>query len=199
MRKLILEHIVACGAALLAIAAVGGCASVDNSNTNKNSSAGASLPSVNLAGYMGEWQQVAHIPNRFQRQCVSGAKASYRLLDTGQVEVRNQCRTASGLDSVTGVARPRAGATIESGELRPGSLEVAFAPSWLRWTPFVWADYDIVYLSPDRSLAVVTEPSRTYMWVLSRTSEIDEMGWRGIERHLLDLGFVRDQWVKDRS
>ncbi|WP_422823981.1 lipocalin family protein [Variovorax robiniae] len=147
--------------------------------------------------YMGEWHQVAHIPNWFQRKCVSGAKASYRRLASGQVAVRNECRTKSGLESVAGVARPRSGVVVDSGQLRPTLLEVAFVPSWLRWAPLFWANYDIVYLSPDQHLATVTEPSRSYMWVLSRTSSIAESEWNLVERRLRELGFQRDQWVRD--
>ncbi|WP_146081882.1 lipocalin family protein, partial [Pseudoxanthomonas sp. KAs_5_3] len=60
----------------------------------------AALPAVDLPNYMGEWHQIAHIPNWFQASCVSGAKATYRLLRSGEVEVRNECQTKSGLDSV---------------------------------------------------------------------------------------------------
>ncbi|SFM10858.1 apolipoprotein D and lipocalin family protein [Variovorax sp. OV329] len=183
-------------AALPAAIAISGCAIGSGA---KSRDADARLPSVDVASYMGEWKQVAHIPNWFQRQCVSGTKATYKLLERGQIEVRNECQTKSGPDSVVGLARPRAGATVDSGQLRPASLEVAFAPQWLRWMPLVWANYDVVYLSPDRRVAIVTEPSRTYMWVLSRTSDVDASVWRDVESRLAELGFARDQWVKDRS
>ena len=176
----------AVSAALLSACAVGGRANNE-----------APLPAVDLASYMGEWQQVAHIPNWFQRNCVSGTKATYSLLASGQVEVRNECQTRTGLDSVVGVARPRTGVTIDAGQLRPASLEVAFAPGWVRWVPLAWGNYDIVYLSPDRRVAIVTEPSRRYMWVLSRSRTIADSEWNTVERRLAQLGFQRDQWIKD--
>lgn len=157
----------------------------------------AALPSIDLASYMGEWYQVAHIPNRFQAACVSGTKATYRLLKSGEIEVRNECQTKSGLNGVVGAARPRAGAALESGQLRPATLEVAFAPSWIRWMPLAWANYDVVYLSSDARVAIVTEPSRSYLWVLSRTSRIADDEWMQVERRLKQLGFRHDQWVKD--
>ncbi|MEJ8853119.1 lipocalin family protein [Variovorax robiniae] len=177
--------------ALLSTALVSGCA------FGERGTAQATLPAVDLASYMGEWQQLAHIPNWFQRKCVSDTRASYRLLASGQVEVRNECRTKTGTDSVVGVARPRTGAVVESGRLQPASLEVAFAPEWVRWVPLVWGNYDIVYLSTDRRVAIVTEPSRRYMWVLSRTGKIAQSEWTAVELRLTQLGFQRDQWVRD--
>ncbi|MEJ8851002.1 lipocalin family protein [Variovorax rhizosphaerae] len=177
--------------ALLSAALVSGCAFGERATRQ------ATLPAVDLASYMGEWQQLAHIPNWFQRKCVSRTRASYRLLASGQVEVRNECETKSGNDSVVGVARPRTDAVVESGQLRPASLEVAFAPEWVRWVPLAWGNYDIVYLSPDRRVAIVTEPSRRYMWVLSRTRTIAEGEWKAVESRLTQLGFQRDQWVRD--
>ena len=182
--------------ALAVVATVSGCAA-DSSESRRNAS--PALPSVDLAGYMGEWHQMAHIPNRFQRQCVSGAKASYKLLPSGQVEVRNECQTRSGIDSVVGAARPRDGAVVRSGQLRPASLEVAFAPAWTRWVPLVWANYDVAYLSSDGRVAIVTEPSRSYMWVLSRSKTLGEPEWKDVEQRLETLGFKRDEWVRDTA
>jgi apolipoprotein D and lipocalin family protein len=63
--------------------------------------------------------------------------------------------------------------------------------------PLAWGNYDIVYLSPDGRVAIVTEPSRRYMWVLSRTRGIADSEWVAVERRLAQLGFQRDQWIKD--
>ena len=92
------------------------------------------LPSLDVAAYMGTWYQVAWIPNRFQKQCVSDTAATYRDRGDGTVEVLNRCKLADGKsDSVLGIARPPAGvARIEGGQLKPARLEVSFLPAWLR-------------------------------------------------------------------
>jgi len=54
------------------------------------------LPSLDVAAYMGTWYQVAWIPNRFQKQCVSDTVATYRDLGDGRIEVLNRCKQADG-------------------------------------------------------------------------------------------------------
>lgn len=172
------------GAALLCLAAAG-------------SRAAEAIPSLDIARYMGTWHQVAHYPNRFQQQCVRDTSATYRALDSGAIEVLNRCTTADGrVDSVTGLARPR-GATVEGGLLRPASLEVSFLPAWLRWLPFGWGSYDVVSLSADGRVAIVSEPSMDYLWVLSRDREIDQARWSAVQGFLRDAGFDLGRLVRD--
>ena len=56
----------------------------------------------------------------------------------------------------------------------PAKLKVRFAPSWLRFFPFVWGDYWVIGLADDYSWAVVGSPDREYLWVLSRTPRLDD-------------------------
>ena len=128
------------------------------------------LPAIDVAAYMGAWYQVAWIPNRFQKQCVSDTVATYRDLGDGRVEVLNRCKQADGsIDSVLGIARPPAGvARIDGGQLLPARLEVSFLPTWLRWTGIGWGAYWVVDLAPDGRYAIVSEASREYLWVLAR-------------------------------
>ena len=109
------------------------------------------LPSLDVAPYMGTWYQVAWIPNRFQKQCVSDTAATYRDRGDGSVEVLNRCKLADGsLDDVLGVARAPAGVSrIEAGKLMPARLEASFLPAWLRWTGIGWGAYWVVDLAPD--------------------------------------------------
>ncbi len=147
----------------------------------------AALPSLDVDAYMGRWYQVALYPNRFQSQCLSDTSATYRLVPGG-VEVTNQCTTKDGPERVVGMARPR-GSELGGGMLKPASLEVAFAPTWLRWLPLVWGNYDVVHLTPDKRLAIVSEPSQSYLWVLSRERSLSDAQWQAVERYARDNGF----------
>ena len=51
-------------------------------------------------------------------------------------------------------------------------LEVRFAPEWLSFLPIVWGDYWVIDLDPQYQVAVVSDPSRNYLWILSRTPQI---------------------------
>jgi apolipoprotein D and lipocalin family protein len=146
---------------------------------------------------MGTWYQVAHYPNRFQQQCERDTNATYKLLGGDRIEVVNRCTTTDGrVDTATGVARPR-DAVIDVGQLRPASLEVSFLPAWLRWLPWGWGSYDVIYLSADQRVAIVSEPSRKYLWVLSRDRVLEDTRWSAVQDVLVREGFEVGRLLRD--
>jgi apolipoprotein D and lipocalin family protein len=136
---------------------------------------------VDLPRYAGQWHEVARYPNRFQRQCIGDTTATYALRDDGKVSVVNRCRTRDGHDEVGGVARRVDG--------RTDRLQVSFLPAALRWLPIGWGDYWVIELAPDYRYAVVGEPSRQYLWVLSRSRTLSPEDRRAIEARLPAHGY----------
>jgi len=152
----------------------------------------AALPSLDVPSYMGTWYQVAWFPNRFQKQCVSHTSATYRRLPEG-VEVLNRCRLADGrIDDVLGLARP-AGSVLVGDRLEPAKLEVSFLPGWLRWLP-IWGDYWVIQRAGDGRYAVISEASRKYLWVLSRTPQLAAADETAIRSQLVQQGFDLSPW-----
>jgi apolipoprotein D and lipocalin family protein len=148
-----------------------------------------SLPSLEVPPYMGTWYQVALFPNRFQAQCVSDTTATYRQLPDGSVEVANRCRTADGrLDEAMGRARPTG--ALRGTTLAPAQLQVSFLPEWIRWLPVGWGTYWVVQLATDGRYAVVSEPTRQYLWVLSRTPRLTPEDETAIRSRLIEQGFA---------
>jgi apolipoprotein D and lipocalin family protein len=93
--------------------------------------------------------------------------------------VDNACRNADGgTEQAIGTARVTG----------PSTLEVRFAPDWLAFLPFVWANYWVVDLDPDYTLAAVSEPGRRYLWVLSRTPSIAPERWQALIARLQAMG-----------
>jgi apolipoprotein D and lipocalin family protein len=116
--------------------------------------------SVDLARYMGEWYEIALLPNSFQSMCVADTQASYRL-DGDVVRVRNRCRKADGgIEEANGLAKVVEGS-------RNAKLRVSF------FRPF-YGDYWILALDPNYRWVLIGEPSRKYGWVLSRTPALDD-------------------------
>jgi apolipoprotein D and lipocalin family protein len=147
-----------------------------------------SLPSLEVPPYMGTWYQVALFPNVFQRQCVSDTTATYRQLPDGTVEVLNRCRTAEGrTDDATGSARPTG--TLSGSTLAPAQLKVSFLPAWLRWLPVGWGAYWVIQLADDGRYAVISEPSRQYLWILSRQPRLASADEAAIRARLAQQGF----------
>ena len=124
------------------------------------------IASLDAPRYMGRWYEIAKFPNWFQRVCASQTQAHYELQTDGTVRVLNRCRNASGeWKEALGTAR-------SVGGVGSPKLQVRFAPDWLAWLPLVWGNYWVVDLDDDYQLAAVSEPSREYLWVLSRTPQV---------------------------
>ncbi len=147
-----------------------------------------SLPVLEVPPYMGTWYQVALFPNVFQRQCVTDTTATYRQLPDGTVEVKNRCRTADGrMDEALGQARPTG--TLTGTTLAPARLEVSFLPAWLRWLPVGWGRYWVIQLADDGRYAVISEPTREYLWILSRQPRLSPADEAAIRSRLAQQGF----------
>lgn len=141
----------------------------------------ATVGSIDVARYAGLWYEIANYPNRFQKVCVRNTTAEYTARDDGNVQVVNRCATADGTSSVDGLARRVGGSTDK--------LEVSFLPAALRWLPIGWGDYWVIGLAPDYRYAVVGEPSRKYLWVLSRTPTLSVEDRRAIDALLRERGY----------
>jgi apolipoprotein D and lipocalin family protein len=136
---------------------------------------------VDLNKYAGLWYEIAKIPNRFQKHCVSGTTAEYRLKDDGKIEVINSCIDEDGqIDKADGIAR-----IVDSKS--NAKLEVSFF-SILGWRPF-WGDYWIIGLDEDYKWVVVGTPDRKYGWVLSRTPQLDQETMNLVYQILIDQGY----------
>ena len=125
------------------------------------------IASLDVPRYLGAWYEIAKFPNWFQKKCVSDTKAVYSLKADGNLQVLNSCKTGSGETSLAH------GTAKQVGSKDSSKLEVRFAPDWLSFLPMVWGDYWVIDLDPQYQVAAVSDPKRDYLWVLSRTPQID--------------------------
>jgi apolipoprotein D and lipocalin family protein len=123
---------------------------------------------VDLARYAGKWHQIAYYPTRFQKNCEVNVTAEYTLNADGTVKVRNECFKLNGTrKAIIGTARV---VNVETN----AELKVKFfwfAPA---------GDYWIVDLGADYEYAVVSEPKRKFLWVLSRTPQMPKAQYEAI-------------------
>lgn len=139
--------------------------------------------SVSLDRYIGKWYEVARFPNRFQTQCTGDVTAEYQKRGDGRIDVTNRCRKADrAFKEAIGVAR-----IVDTGSNT--KLKVRFAPAWLSWVPMVWGDYWIIGLAQDYSYAVVGEPGREYLWILSRTPNMSGESYQAALKQAAEQGF----------
>jgi apolipoprotein D and lipocalin family protein len=140
-----------------------------------------SIASLDLPRYLGRWYEIAKFPNRFQKQCVANTTAEYSM-DAGAVKVVNRCQLANGgMQEAVGTAR-------QLGAANSAKLEVRFAPAWLSFVPQVWGSYWVIDLDAGYQLAAVSEPSREYLWILSRNPKVDATRYAELLSRLQDKG-----------
>jgi apolipoprotein D and lipocalin family protein len=131
---------------------------------------------VDLNRYTGRWYEIAKYPNRFERKCDRNVTATYTLRSDGKINVVNACTTREGkLTQANGWAK-----VVDQ---KTGSkLKVTF------FWPF-FGDYWIIDLSPNYEYAVVGEPRRKYLWILSRTPMMDDKLYAEITGRLAAKGY----------
>ena len=132
------------------------------------------VPKVDLERYAGRWYEIASFPQSFQRGCTD-SRADYRFRDDGTVEVLNSCLRDGRVDTAKGKAWVVDKAT-------GARLKVSF------FWPFR-GDYWIIELGAGYEYAVVSAPSMKYLWILSRTPQMDERRYQEIVGRLKDRGF----------
>lgn len=69
------------------------------------------------------------------------------------------------------------------------ALQVRFAPAILSFLPQVWGDYRIIGLDADYRWALVGEPAREYLWILSRTPVMSDADYDRALAIAKDNGF----------
>lgn len=135
------------------------------------------VESVDLDRYLGKWFEIARYPAWFQKNCTAST-AEYSLRDDGAIQVINRCRKG-GLDGKPKTAKGKA--TIVDRESN-AKLKVSF------FWPFK-GDYWIIDLDEEYRWVVIGEPKRKYLWILSRTPEMEEEVYRSILSRLPDQGY----------
>ena len=151
------------------------------------------VPRVDLSRYLGTWYEIARYPNSFQKDC-NQSIARYHLRDDGGIDVLNTCvrNDNKKLDEAHGVAH------IED-IVTNAKLTVTFLPSWLRWTGMGVGKYWIIDLGSEYEYAVVSEPRRKYLWILSRTATMKEELYSKILKRLRDQYLDPSQLIRSRD
>lgn len=150
----------------------------------------STVPSVDLERYLGQWYEVARFPNSFQDDCVGDVRANYLKRPDGRIDVVNECREGDGSTNVArGIAR------VYDEQTR-AKLKVRFAPAFLSFLPWVWGDYWIIGRADDYSWATVGSPDREYLWILSRTPQLDGEAYDAAVQRAAANGFDTSKLVR---
>jgi apolipoprotein D and lipocalin family protein len=148
-----------------------GCVYGQNTSTMKT------VESLDINRYMGTWYEIARYPHSFERDLV-GVTATYSLKMNGNVRVLNQGykHTLDGKHKST-----TAFAKVPNPN-EPGRLKVYF------FWPF-GASYLVLDLDKDYQWALVGSNSPNYLWILSRTPQMDDEIYQAILEKAKSLGY----------
>jgi apolipoprotein D and lipocalin family protein len=132
---------------------------------------------VDLNKYAGEWYEIARMPAPFEKECYA-TKATYTLNEDGTVNVLNTCHK----QSTDGRLKKATAKAFVTDPVSNAKLKVQF------FWPFS-GDYWILDVGENYEYAVVGEPSRKYLWVLSRTPNLEKQILNGLLEKAKAQGF----------
>lgn len=143
----------------------------------------STVKSVDLNRYLGSWYEIARFDHAFERE-MDYAMAKYSLRDDGKIDVLNtgikdgRAKDAKGIAKLTNT---------------PGLFRVSF------FGPF-FGDYRIMMLDPDYQYALIGGSNENFLWILSRTPELDEATQALILAEADRRGYKTNRliWVKQK-
>ena len=117
----------------------------------------STVKAVDLNRYLGSWYEIAKYDHVFERG-LDYAMANYTLREDGKIDLLNtgikdgRAKDAKGIAKTTNI---------------PGLLKVSF------FGPF-YSDYRIMMLDTNYQYVLVGGSNDKYLWILSRTPQLDE-------------------------
>jgi len=139
---------------------------------------------LNLERYLGTWYEIARYDHSFERGLV-GVTANYSMRKDGKIRVENSGFKET-LDGKKSVAIGKA--KIPNAE-KPSKLKVSFFL-------FFYGDYYVLELDKDYKWAVIGSSSDNYLWILSRTPEMEIELYQQLLKGLTERGYDVSQLIK---
>lgn len=112
--------------------------------------------------YMGKWYEIARLDHSFERN-LSNVSATYTRDNAGRIAVVNR-----GYNEKTGEWKQIEGRARFIGDNTVGSLKVSF------FGPFYGGYHVIALDKKNYSYAMVAGPNFSYLWILSRSTSLDQ-------------------------
>lgn len=139
-----------------------------------------SIPAIknfDLNRYLGMWYEVARLPHSFE-EGLDRVTATYTLRDDGKIEVLNK-----GFNTSKGEWKEAKGKAYIPDTSAGALLSVSFF--WI-----FYADYKVIALdTTNYSYTMVTSSSKKYLWILSRSPQLENLVYDNLIRQASEWGF----------
>lgn len=136
-----------------------------------------------LNRYLGTWYEIARLDHSFERG-LQNVSAEYTLKPDGDIAVFNR-----GYNTTEKRWEAEEGNAKFVGDPRLGSLKVSF------FGPF-YGGYHILALDHDYRYAMLTGPSRKYLWILAREQTLPEDIVQGLLHQAKVWGFDTEKVLR---
>lgn len=148
----------------------------------------STVKQLDLERYMGTWYEIARFDHSFERG-LTGVTANYELRPDGKITVVN----AGYKNGFEGKYKTAKGKAKQPNPNEPGKLKVAFFL-------FFYADYFILELDEDYQWVLIGSSSDNYLWILSRTPQLDQETLNNILDKARERGYDTDKliWVEQK-
>jgi len=133
--------------------------------------------------YMGKWYEIARLDHSFERN-LSNVSATYARDSAGVISVTNR-----GYNEKTDKWKQIEGRARFIGDNTVGSLKVSF------FGPF-YGGYHVIALDKENySYAMVAGPNLSYLWILSRSTSLDETILSDLTDKAAEWGFKTTELI----
>ena len=135
-----------------------------------------------LQRYLGKWYEIARLDHRFERG-LSKISAQYSLREEGGVKVINR-----GYSEAEQQWREAEGKAYFVDDPSTAHLKVSF------FGPF-YGSYIVFDLDENYQYAMISGPDTDYLWILSRTSQLEQSTIDRLVNKAKTLGFNTDELI----
>jgi lipocalin len=158
------------------------CTSTNNQETMIDKTV---VKELDLQKYLGTWYELARYNHRFERG-LTGVTANYSIREDGKIKVLN-----SGYkNSLEGKFKQATGkAFIPDPDTEPAKLKVSFF-----WN--FYGDYYVLDLEENYQWAIIGSSSDNYLWILSRTPDMEPDLYRELLEKIKLRGYDISQLIK---
>ena len=133
--------------------------------------------------YMGKWYEIARLDHSFERN-LSNVSATYARDSAGVISVTNR-----GYNEKTDKWKQIEGRARFIGDNTVGSLKVSF------FGPFYGGYHVIALDKKNYSYAMVAGPNLSYLWILSRSTSLDETILSDLTDKAAEWGFKTTELI----
>jgi apolipoprotein D and lipocalin family protein len=145
------------------------------------------VQSVDAKQYLGTWYEIARLDHSFERG-LEQVSANYSMQDDGSIKVVNKGYNTEKKEWKEAVGKAKFVDAANADGTRTGRLKVSF------FGPFYGA-YNIIALEkPSYSYALISG-GQDYLWILSRTPQMDEAVKQQLVEKAKTLGYATDKLI----